>query len=88
MPQLKNYMEQAVFNQIDEVLEGIDVCKCKKCVLDIAAIALNSLPTKYIVSEKGELYSKVETLRNQFEVDIIAAITKAAVIVRRNPRHE
>jgi competence protein ComFB len=88
MAQLKNYMEEAVFNQMEEVLDGIDVCKCEKCVLDITAIALNSLPTKYIVSEKGELYSKVEALRNQFEVDIIAAITKAAVIVRRNPRHE
>ena len=76
MAQLKNYMEEAVFNQMEEVLDGIDVCKCEKCVLDITAIALNSLPTKYIVSEKGELYSKVEALRNQFEVDIIAAITK------------
>lgn len=88
MPQLKNYMEQVLFSQMKEVLEGIEVCKCEKCILDIAAIALNSLPPKYIVSEKGELYSKVETLKNQFEVDIIAALTKAAVIVRMNPRHE
>ncbi len=88
MLKLKNYMEEVVINLMDEVLKGIDVCKCDKCVLDIAAIALNDLPPKYTVTEKGELYSKVNALRNQFEVDIISAITKAAVLVKRNPRHD
>ena len=70
-----------------EILSDINVCTCDKCLLDIAAIALNDLPPKYIVTEKGELYSKIDTLRQQFEVDVIAAITKAAVLVKRNPRH-
>jgi competence protein ComFB len=88
MPQLKNYMEEIVFNQIKDVLSDINMCTCEKCVLDIAAIALNDLPPKYIVSEKGELYSRINTLRQQFEVDVIAAITKAAVMVKRRPRHD
>ncbi len=87
MPQIKNYMEEIVFNQMKEILSDINVCTCDKCLLDIAAIALNDLPPKYIVTEKGELYSKIDTLRQQFEVDVIAAITKAAVLVKRNPRH-
>ncbi len=88
MAQLKNFMEDVVLSLMQDILEDIDVCKCDKCFMDIAAIALNSLPPKYIVTEKGELYSKVETLKQQFEVDIIAAITKAAVLVKRNPRHD
>lgn len=88
MPHIKNYMEEIVFNLMKEVLEDINVCTCEKCIMDIAAIALNDLPPKYIVSEKGELYSKINALRQQFEVDVIAAITKAAVLVKRNPRHE
>lgn len=88
MPQIKNYMEEIVFNQIKEVLDDINVCKCEKCMLDIAAIALNDLPPKYIVTEKGELYSKINALKQQFEVDVVAAITKAAVLVKRRPRHE
>jgi len=88
MAQLKNYMEEVVFRMMKEVLEDINTCKCEKCMLDIAAIALNDLPPKYFVTEKGELYSKINSLRQQFEVDIIAAITKAAVLVKRNPRHE
>lgn len=87
MPQLKNYMEEIVFNQMKDVLADINVCKCDKCMMDIAAIALNDLPTKYIVTEKGELYSKINILMQQFEVDVVSAITKAAVLVKRNPRH-
>ncbi|MCX7921615.1 MAG: late competence development ComFB family protein [Clostridia bacterium] len=88
MAQIKNYMEEIVLNQMKDVLNDINMCTCDKCVLDIAAIALNDLPPKYIVSEKGELYSKINALRQQFEVDVISAITKAAVLVKRKPRHE
>jgi competence protein ComFB len=87
LAKIKNYMETIVFNMINEVLDDVKGCKCDKCVLDIAAIALNDLPPKYTVTEKGELYSKINSLRQQFEVDILSAIIKAAVIVKRNPRH-
>ena len=87
MPQLKNLMEELVINSLEDVLKDINMCKCETCVTDITAIALNSLPPKYIVTQVGELYSKSDLLRQQFEVDIISAITKAAVIVKRNPRH-
>jgi len=88
MPHIKNYMEEIVFEQMKDVLADINMCTCEKCLLDIAAIALNDLPSKYVVTEKGELYSKINALSQQFEVDVIAAITKAAVIVKRNPRHD
>lgn len=88
MPQIKNYMEEIVFSLMKEVLDDINVCSCEKCILDIAAIALNDLPSRYIVSEKGELYSKINSLKQQFEVDVISAVTKAAVLVKRSPRHE
>jgi competence protein ComFB len=50
-------------------------------------MALNDLPTKYVVSEKGELYTKLNELEQQFEIDVETAIIKAAVIVSRNPKH-
>ncbi|MGB3991023.1 MAG: late competence development ComFB family protein [Acetivibrionales bacterium] len=87
MVQIKNYMEEIVFGQMKEVLADINMCTCEKCLLDIAAIALNDLPPKYVVTKKGELYSKINTLGQQFEVDVVSAITKAAVLVKRRPRH-
>ena len=85
---LKNYMESCVMDLLDPVLESLNACSCENCTLDILAIALNSLPSKYVVTKKGELYTKISNLQNQFDVDIIAAIAKASVIVSRNPRHD
>lgn len=88
MLSMKNYMEVIVMNTMDDILKDINMCKCEKCRLDIAAKALNDLPPQYVVSEKGEVYSKIKSLKTQFEVDVIAAITKAAILVKRNPMHD
>ena len=84
---IKNYMEDCVSDMLESVLAEIHSCTCEKCTYDITAIALNSLPSKYVVTRRGQLYARLSTLQQQFDVDIIAAITKAAVIVNRNPRH-
>ncbi|WP_058485246.1 late competence development ComFB family protein [Defluviitalea phaphyphila] len=88
MLEIKNYMEDLVFLQIDNVIKELKVCDCHKCKMDIAAIALNSLKPHYIVTQKGRLYTKLNTLQQQFDVDILSALIKAAIIVKRNPRHE
>lgn len=84
---MKNYMEEVVFMMLSDIISKMEICQCDKCKYDIAAIALNSLPAKYVVSQRGELYSRIESLKQQFEVDITTAITKAAVIVKKGPRH-
>jgi len=80
-------MEDAVDQMMDKVLKDLDVCKCDRCRMDIKALALNNLPPKYVVSEEGELYVKTNELVRQFEVDIIKAITMAAIKVNNNKRH-
>ncbi len=87
MYKLKNYMEEIVTSTADDILKLMDICKCEKCRLDIIALALNDLPSKYTVTEKGELYSKVNELRHQFGVDVQTAVIKAALLVGKNPKH-
>lgn len=85
---IKNYMEEAVANMLDKVIENIDVCKCPKCKLDIMALALNRLPPRYFVTKEGELFERLSELQEQFTVDITAAIAAAAFIVKSNPKHD
>jgi len=86
---LKNYMEEAVWSLIDEVLPKYpEVCQCPACRHDIAALALNQLPPRYVVREKGEIYSKTSLLESQYRADIYAALTKAILVVSEKPRHE
>ena len=65
----------------------MDCCTCDDCRNDMIAYALNQLPPKYVATRKGEVYSKTFILRNQHRTDIMAALTKAAKIVKENPRH-
>lgn len=87
MYKLRNRMEEFVFNKTDEILKLMNICKCEKCRLDIVALTLNELPSKYVVTEQGELYARARELERQFDVDVETAIIKAAVFVGKNPRH-
>ncbi|HYE12102.1 MAG TPA: late competence development ComFB family protein [Patescibacteria group bacterium] len=87
MYKLKNFMEEVVNKKIDSLLNIMNICRCEKCRMDIMAIALNDIPAKYVVTETGELYSKVRELEQQFEVDVETAIVKAALFVSKNPKH-
>jgi competence protein ComFB len=88
MYKLKNSMEDVVAYKADEVVKLMNICQCEKCRLDIIAIALNNLPSKYVVTDKGELYTKVRELETQFSVDVETEIVKAAISVNKSPRHD
>lgn len=47
--EFRNYMEELVICVLDEILARQEIgCKCQRCRLDIAALALNNLPPKYV----------------------------------------
>ncbi|MCL2216767.1 MAG: late competence development ComFB family protein [Defluviitaleaceae bacterium] len=64
-----------------------DVCDCERCRLDIFALAMNNCPPKYIVTQRGSIYSRLNILQNQFAVDVMRAVTDAAIRVGESPRH-
>ncbi|WP_408643043.1 late competence development ComFB family protein [Thermosinus carboxydivorans] len=87
--ELKNYMEKLVWQQLDNVLAAQpDLCKCEKCRYDIAALALNFLPPRYVVTNKGETFTRIKTLEQQFYVDIVTAISHAITIVKAHPHRD
>jgi competence protein ComFB len=81
-------MELAVDHVLPNLLKAFDkICTCEKCMLDMKAIALNKLKPHYVVTNKGELYSKVDEMNSQFETDVMKALIDAIDIVSKNPRH-
>lgn len=88
MNKLKNYTEVMVDDLMETILNKYPtICKCDKCRLDIKAITLNLLPTKYVVTQTGELYKKIEEIGFQQQADIIAALAQAIKQVSRYPKH-
>lgn len=88
MFRLVNVMEILVVETIEEVLKTkIELCGCQRCKFDIAAIALNKLPTSYVVTMEGEVLLRTSALKQQFKVDIIRAVTEAIEVVSKRPHH-
>lgn len=85
--ELKNLMEQLVWDCVSELVKKYDVCDCERCRHDIAALALNHLSPQYYVTQRGEVYSKIKSMHWQEQADIISAVTRAIQIVKQHPRH-
>lgn len=86
--EIHNYMEDVVMSVVENTLsKAEDICNCQKCKLDIAALALNKLPPKYIVTQKGRVYTKLAELQLQAMADVTREVTKAIEIVKKNPHH-
>jgi competence protein ComFB len=69
------------------VMKKMGVNDTKENREDILALALNSIPTKYVTTEQGKQYAQLlEVYRLQYETDITAALTKASMKVMRRPR--
>jgi competence protein ComFB len=83
----ENIMETLLEEKLDEILPTLDCCTCEKCRADIISYALNRLSPKYVNSEQGRVLAKLDTLHNQFEVDMLSALCEAAQMVKKHPRH-
>ena len=88
--ELHNLMEHEVRYTLNHILttDNDIKCQCDQCKLDIMAVALNSLSPKYIVTEKGLLYSRLAIMNQQFNTDVVTALAKAINMVNNSPRHE
>ncbi|MCL1866878.1 MAG: late competence development ComFB family protein, partial [Oscillospiraceae bacterium] len=57
------------------------------CIDDIKCLALNKLPSKYVNSPQGELFSRVDqTMLRQNSVDVDFAVLNAIESVKDRPR--
>ncbi len=86
--EFKNDLDEMVTLVLEDLLaKEKDVCKCARCRLDIAALALNNLPPKYAVTDIGRAHTKLEAAKAQFQIDIVKELIKAIEKVSKNPRH-
>lgn len=85
---LVNVMEDIVNDKLNELLRTENCCKCERCVEDMKAIALNKLPSKYVSTHNGELFSKLSSTVRQSMVDINVAVSNAIACVAKKPSHE
>jgi competence protein ComFB len=87
---LKNEAESLVQHELGSQLDAYPkpVCRCNDCVLDMAAMALNSIKPLYRVSLLGTLYAAQAMNEKDYADKIRTAVSGAIEKVRKNPSHD
>ena len=87
---LKNEAEVLVIHEVEQQLESEpeDMCRCNECVVDIAAIALNTVKPLYRFSLLGTLYASQAMTEQAYADSLKEAVAKAIVKVKENPAHD
>ena len=84
-----NMWEELVMEIIAEMIEKNEICECQDCVLDTAALALNSLPASYWILGSYDAFTPPEKFYEDSTNLRMAeeAVIKAYRLVQQNPHH-
>jgi len=87
---LKNEAEVLVIREIEEQLEKghEEMCRCNECIVDIAAISLNTVKPLYRFSILGTLYASQAMSEQAYADSIRQAVAQAIEKVKKNPAHD
>ncbi|MBO8171762.1 MAG: late competence development ComFB family protein [Bacillaceae bacterium] len=84
-----NMMESFVHDVIERNWEDLNMpCSCDVCKSDVFALTLNALPPRYAVTHRGDLYTRIQFLKEQFYTDVVREIVNAARVVAEKPLHD
>jgi competence protein ComFB len=85
MDELKNRNEEKVWAAMEGLLAANPaVCRCRDCILDTAAIALNGLPPRYQVYSFHENHPDEDAEQDKLVKETVAA---ASAQVAKRPHH-
>ena len=85
---LVNESEKLVIEELEKQLSedwAADICRCQDCILDMAALALNSMKPLYRVSLMGNVYAPA--LDSQERENARSAVNRAIKKISVNPSH-
>jgi competence protein ComFB len=87
---LSNAAEGLVLHELERQLEAYtgELCRCNDCVVDMAAIALNSVKPLYRFSLLGSLYAAQAMNEKAYADSVQRAVGEAIEKVRKNPSHD
>jgi competence protein ComFB len=87
---LKNEAEQLVLIELEKQLQdyGPELCRCNECIVDMAAMALNTIKPLYRFSLLGTLYAAQAMSEQSYAESVQQAVAQAITKIRFNPAHD
>lgn len=85
---LTNIMALLVEEKVEKYIGLFGLCPCDRCRDDVTALALNSLPPKYVVMPHDNVAPRLAVYDGRFSAAVTAQILRACKEVLENPRHD
>lgn len=86
--QLINLVENEVFSSADRLTAADPgFCGCTKCLIDVAALALSTIPPVYATSEDGRELGQTRIESQAARAEITDKVMAAISAVHGQPRH-
>lgn len=83
-----NVLEEIAWEVLNEHWDHLDLsCKCEQCKGDVYALMMNALPPRYVTTDAGRVFIKVEFMNEQSLTNVLCQLAKAAEIVAVKPSH-
>ncbi len=82
-----NVLQALVEDRVDKYMKQFKMCDCHRCRTDVVALALTSLPAKYIVVPEHESVPMLSIYESRYSAAVTAQLIAACQKVAEHPRH-
>ncbi len=83
-----NVMQSLVEDKADKYIRMAGGCTCPRCRIDVIALTLSKLPSKYVVVQKSDTVPMLTVYENRYSTLLISELMSACEKVKAHPRHD
>lgn len=85
---LVNVMEQILGHiNLENHMKNYGLCRCERCRIDVLALTLTRLPSKYVVVDEYSVTPMIGFYESKFRVRILTEVIKSCLAIKESPRH-
>ena len=82
-----NITQTLVEDKADKYIKMFNLCPCKRCRIDVIALALSNLPPKYVVARPHELIPRLSMYEQKYNAAVVTQVMSACKKVLDRPHH-
>ena len=82
-----NLTQALVEAKADKYMKLFGMCTCNRCKVDVTAIALSNLPSKYVATKSREVLPLLSMYEGRYSAAVIAQVMTACKMVMARPHH-
>ena len=82
-----NVMQELVEDKAGKYIQMAGVCPCPRCRIDVVALTLSKMPSKYVVVQKADAVPMLSVYENRYGTALVSNLLAACEQVKAHPRH-